>query len=128
MLNHIDLMGRLTRDPELRYTQTNTPVATFRLAVDRDKSKEKKTDFIEIVAWRNTAEFVGKYIKKGRLVVVSGSLQMREWQDKEGNKRITAEVICDSVYPADSKEREEKTAEVKERFAEIEDEDSELPF
>lgn len=107
MLNHIVLMGRLTRDPELRRTQSNVPVVNFTLAVDRDFSgrdgEEKQTDFIDIVAWRNTAEFVSKYFTKGRMAVVSGQLQIRNWTDKEGNKRRNAEVIADNVYFGDSK-------------------------
>ena len=107
MLNHIVLMGRLTRDPELRRTQTGTPVASFTLAVDRDfKDKttgEKATDFIDVTAWRSTAEFVSRFFMKGRMAVVSGRLQIREWTDKEGNKRRSAEVLADSVYFGDSK-------------------------
>ena len=107
MLNRIILMGRLTRDPELRHTQTGTPVASFSLAVDRDfKDKttgEKATDFIDIVAWRQTAEFVSRFFTKGRLAVVEGRLQIRDWTDKEGGKRRSAEVIADQVYFGDSK-------------------------
>ena len=107
MLNHIDLMGRLTRDPELRRTQSGTAVATFTLAVDRDfgsrETGEKETDFIDIVAWRHTAEFVSKYFSKGRMAVVSGRLQIRNWNDKDGNKRRSAEVVADNVYFGDSK-------------------------
>ena len=107
MLNHIVLMGRLTRDPELRRTGTGVAVATFSLAVDRDfpnsATGERETDFIDIVAWRNTAEFVDKYFSKGRMAVVSGRLQIRNWIDKEGNKRRSAEVIADNVYFGDSK-------------------------
>ena len=107
MLNHIVIMGRLTRDPELRYTQSQTPVASFSLAVDRDfggrDGGEKQTDFIDCVAWRSTAEFVSKYFTKGRMAVVSGRLQIRNWQDKEGNKRRSAEVVADNVYFGDSK-------------------------
>ena len=107
MLNHIVLMGRLTRDPELRRTQSGLPVASFRLAVDRDfvpkDGGERQADFIDIVAWRNTAEFVSKYFAKGRMAVVSGRLQMREWTDKEGNKRTSAEVVADNVYFGDSR-------------------------
>lgn len=107
MLNHIVLMGRLTRDPELRRTGSGLAVASFSLAVDRDfgnrESGEKETDFIDIVAWRNTAEFVSKYFAKGRLVVVSGRLQIRNWTDKEGNKRRSAEVVAENVYFAESK-------------------------
>ena len=108
MLNHIVLMGRLTRDPELRRTGSGTPVATFTLAVDRDFSNnretgEKETDFIDIVVWRNTAEFVSKYFTKGRMAVVSGRLQIRNWNDKDGNKRRSAEVVADNVYFGDSR-------------------------
>ncbi len=106
MLNHIVLMGRLTRDPELRRTQSGTAVAAFALAVDRDfkgDDGEKKTDFIDIVAWRNTAEFVSKYFTKGRMAVVEGRLQIRQWTDKDGNKRRSAEVVADNVYFGDSK-------------------------
>ena len=108
MLNHIVLMGRLTRDPELRRTGTGIPVATFTLAVDRDfgnnrETGEKETDFIDIVVWRSTAEFVSKYFAKGRMAVVSGRLQIRNWNDKDGNKRRSAEVVADNVYFGDSK-------------------------
>ena len=107
MLNHIVLMGRLTRDPELRYTQSQLPVATFSLACERDfggrDGSEKQTDFIDIVAWRQTAEFVSKYFTKGAMAVVSGRLQLRDWTDKEGNKRRSAEVVADNVYFGDSK-------------------------
>lgn len=106
MLNHTTLMGRLTRDPELRYTPSGTAVATFTLAVDRDFAQEggeRKTDFIDIVAWRQTGEFVSKYFTKGSMAVVSGRLQLREWQDKEGNKRRSAEVVADNVYFGENK-------------------------
>ena len=107
MLNRIILMGRLTRDPELRHTQTGTAVASFSLAVDRDfKDKstgEKSTDFIDIVAWRSTAEFVSRYFTKGRMAVVEGRLQLRDWTDRDGNKRRTAEVVAENVYFGDSK-------------------------
>ena len=107
MLNHIVIMGRLTRDPELRRTGSGTAVASFTVAVDRDFGKseggEKETDFIDCVAWRQTGEFVSKYFAKGRMAVVSGRLQIRNWTDKEGNKRRTAEVIADNVYFGDSK-------------------------
>ncbi len=107
MLNHIVLMGRLTRDPELRRTGSGVAVASFSLAVDRDfgnrESGERETDFIDIVAWRSTAEFVSKYFTKGRMAVVSGRLQIRNWTDKEGNKRRSAEVVADNVYFGDSK-------------------------
>ena len=110
MLNHIVLMGRLTRDPELRYTQSQVPVASFRLAVDRDfggrDGSERQTDFIDIVAWRSTAEFVSKYFTKGSMAAVSGRLQIREWTDREGGKRTTAEVVADNVYFGESKRRD----------------------
>ena len=106
MLNKIFIMGRLTRDPELRRTQSGTPVTSFSLAVDRDfksQSGEKETDFIDVVAWRSTAEFVAKYFTKGRMAVVEGRLQMRDWTDKDGNKRRSAEVVADNVYFGESK-------------------------
>ena len=106
MLNKIILMGRLTRDPELRRTQAGTAVVSFSLAVDRDykdQSGEKETDFIDIVAWRNTAEVVSKYFTKGRMAVVEGRLQIRDWTDKDGGKRRSAEVIAENVYFGDSK-------------------------
>ena len=105
-LNRIVLMGRLTRDPELRRTQSGTPVTSFSLAVDRDfksQSGEKETDFIDIVAWRNTAEFVCNYFTKGRMAVVEGRLQIRDWKDRDGNNRRSAEVVADNVYFGDSK-------------------------
>lgn len=102
MLNHIVIMGRLARDPELRRTQTGVPVASFRLAVDRDfKDKttgERATDWIDCVAWKSTGEFVSRYFTKGSLAVVDGRLQIRNWTDKEGNRRTTAEVVVDNVY------------------------------
>ncbi len=107
MLNHIVIMGRLTRDPELRRTSSGIAVASFTLAVDRDfgsrEGGERETDFIDCVAWRQTGEFVSKYFAKGRMAVVSGRLQIRNWTDKEGNKRRTAEVVADNVYFGDSK-------------------------
>ena len=106
MLNKITPMGRLTRDPELRRTGTGTAVTSFSLAVDRDfksQSGEKETDFIDIVAWRSTAEFVSKYFTKGRMAVVEGRLQIRDWTDKDGGKRRSAEVVADNVYFGDSK-------------------------
>ena len=107
MLNHIVIMGRLARDPELRRTQTGTPVASFRLAVERDfkdkASGERITDWIDVTAWSYTAEFVSKYFTKGRMAVVSGRLQMRDWTDKNGNKRTSAEIVADSVYWGDSR-------------------------
>lgn len=127
MLNHIVIMGRLTAAPELRYTQQNTPVASFTLAVDRDYQhggSEKQTDFIPCVAWRGTAEFVSKYFTKGSMAAVSGRLQLRDWTDKDGNKRRTAEVVADSIYFGESKKRD---ASPDVPFEEIPD-DSELPF
>ena len=106
MLNHIVLMGRLTRDPELRRTTSGTPVANFSLAVERDFKDDagvRQTDFIDIVAWRNTADFVSKYFARGRMAVVSGRLQIRQWKNKNGETRYSAEVVADSVYFGDSK-------------------------
>ena len=110
MLNHITIMGRLTRDPELRYTQSQTPVASFSLAVDRDYGSrdggEKQTDFIDCVAWRSTAEFVSKYSQKGSMAVVSGRLQIRDWTDRDGGKRRSAEVVVDNIYFGESRRRD----------------------
>ena len=107
MLNHITIMGRLTRDPELRRTGSGVAVTSFTLAVDRDfgnrENGERETDFIDCVAWRQTGEFVYKYFAKGRMAVVSGRLQIRNWNDKDGNKRRSAEVVADNVYFGDSK-------------------------
>ena len=107
MLNRIVIMGRLVRTPELRTTQTGIPVTSFTLAVDRDfrnrDSGEKSTDFIDVVAWKQTAEFVCKYFTKGRMAVVDGRLQIREWKDRDGNNRRSAEVVADNVYFGDSK-------------------------
>ena len=136
MLNHITIMGRLTRDPELRHTGSGTPCASFTVAVDRDFGKnengEKETDFIDCVAWRNTAEFVSKYFSKGRMAVVSGRLQIRGWTDKDGNKRRTAEVVADNVYFGDSKNASNgnsyDTPQAND-FAVIDgDDDEQLPF
>ena len=114
MLNHITIMGRLTRDPELRRTGSGTAVASFTLAVDRDFAPrdggERETDFIDCVAWRQTGEFVSKYFTKGRMAVVSGRLQIRGWTDKDGNKRRTAEVVADNVYFGDSRRDGEGSA------------------
>lgn len=151
MLNKIILMGRLTRDPELRHTGSGTPVASFTIAVDRDfKSQggEKETDFIDIVAWRTTAEFVCKYFTKGRMAVVEGRLQIRDWTDKDGGKRRSAEVIAENVYFGDSKKESGGASQQEyggvsqqdnfnalnnrmsqnQDFAEIGEEDGELPF
>lgn len=148
MLNHIVLMGRLTRDPELRRTGSGIAVASFTIAVDRDFSGkdggEKETDFIDIVAWRGTAEFVSRYFAKGRMAIVSGRLQIRNWTDKDGNKRRNAEVVADHVYFGDSKKEassgdsygssygQNYTApayqQPGEDFAMLEDDDAQLPF
>ena len=114
MLNHITIMGRLTRDPELRRTGSGVAVASFTVAVDRDfgksESGEKETDFIDCVAWRQTGEFVSKYFTKGSMIVVSGRLQIRNWTDKEGNKRRTAEVVADNVYFGESRRSADSNA------------------
>ena len=150
MLNHIVIMGRLTRDPELRRTGSGVAVVNFTIAVERDfgtkDGSEKETDFIECVAWRNTGEFVSKYFRKGRMAVVSGRLQIRGWTDKDGNKRRTAEIVADSVYFADSKRESDSSNNANggnspaaaqygggypvqpEDFAAIEIDDEELPF
>ena len=153
MLNHITSMGRLTRDPELRYTQSQTPVASFTLAVDRDFGSrdggEKQTDFIDCVAWRQTAEFVSKYFTKGSMAVVSGRLQIRDWTDRDGGKRRSAEVVVDNMYFGESRRRDgdsgdsrsssyssygnsgsagKSSAPAASAFAELDDGDGELPF
>lgn len=110
MLNHIVVMGRLTRDPELRKTASGVSVASFSVAVDRDFSQQdgkKETDFLDVVAWRNTAEFAAKYFMKGRMAVISGRLQIRNWEDKEGNKRRTAEILAENIYFGDSKKEDD---------------------
>ena len=121
MLNRICLMGRLTKDPELRYTQSKKPVVSFTIANERDIG-EKATDFIDCTAWSQTAEFVQKYFRKGQLVALTGRLQSRKWQDKNGNTRTSWEVVCDSVYFA------ERKAEEKPTLVEVEDDDGGLPF
>ena len=139
MLNHITIMGRLTRDPELRRTGSGTAVTSFTIACDRDFSGqdgEKEADFIDCVAWRSTAEFVSKYFAKGRMAVVSGRLQIRSWNDKDGNKRRTAEVIADNVYFGDSKSdsngNRTPTSHAPDApvsdYGQITDEDAQLPF
>ena len=151
MLNHITLMGRLVRDPELRRTGSGVAVTSFTVAVDRDFGKnengEKETDFIDCVAWRQTGEFVAKYFAKGRMAVVSGRLQIRPWTDKDGNKRRTAEVVADNVYFGDSRREGENTgstysapaaggfggysapaASPASDFAMLDDDDAQLPF
>ena len=131
MLNKIIVMCRLVRDPELRRTNSGTAVASFTIACDRDfKSDggEREADFIECVAWRNTAEFVSKYFTKGRMAVVSGRLQTRNWTSKEGNKRKATEIVAESVYFGDSKREElQSYAAPQESFAELPD-DGEIPF
>ena len=145
MLNRITLMGRLVADPELRTTPSGVTVATLRLACDRDfKNKqtgEKETDFISVVAWRQTAEFVSRYFTKGRMAVVEGRLQIRPYTDRDGNKRTAAEVVADNVYFGDSKPGGESanTSQAYQRpsggvdvsgddFAELADDDGDLPF
>ena len=148
MLNHITIMGRLTRDPELRRTGSGIAVASFTLAVDRDFSPkdggERETDFIDCVAWRQTGEFVSKYFTKGRMAVVSGRLQIRGWTDKDGNKRRTAEIVADNVYFGDSKRDGDSgnsfgaapasfggyatPAAPASDFAMLDDDDAQLPF
>lgn len=138
MLNHIVIMGRLTRDPEIRHTSSGTAVANFTLAVDRDFSGkdggEKETDFIDCVAWRNTADFISKYFTKGRMAVVSGRLQVRKWQNKDGENRYSTEVVAEHVYFGDSKKEtsgngyEPQYESGGNDFAEIEEDDGDLPF
>ena len=141
MLNKVVIMGRFTKDPELRRTGSGTAVTSFSLACDRDfksQSGEKETDFIEVVAWKNTAEFVSKYFSKGRMAVVEGRLQIRDWTDKAGNKRTTAEVVADNVYFADSKRSESNdnqkenfnalSGRLSDDFVPASEEDGELPF
>lgn len=123
MLNKIVVMGRLTRDVELRYTQNQTPVASFTIACDRDLG-EKQTDFLDCVAWKKTAEFVNNYFRKGSMAIVSGRLQIRDWTDKDGNKRKTAEIVADSVYFGESKR---EAAPQKPSFEELDD-GGDLPF
>lgn len=135
MLNRVIIMGRCTSDPELRRTGNGTAVTSFTLAVDRDFSKEeKKADFINCVAWRQTGEFISKYFAKGRMMVVDGRLEMRDWTDKDGNKRTSAEVVVDSAYFGDSK-KESSAASAKEtgntsaaEYPRLTDEDAQLPF
>ena len=144
MLNHITIMGRMTRDPELRRTGSGVAVTSFTVAVDRDiankETGERETDFIDCVAWRGTGEFVDKYFKKGSMAVVSGRLQIRSWTDKDGNKRRTAEVVADNVYFGDSKKEESSSNQAasfrpaapapspSSDFAILDDDDAQLPF
>ena len=135
MLNNIVIMGRLTRDPELRRTSSGVAVASFTLACERDfaaQGETRETDFIDIVAWRYTAEFFDKYFSKGQMAVVSGRLQIRNWKDKDGNKRRSAEILADHVYFGEAKR--DKTAQGEPQydpqggFSEIEDIDTTLPW
>lgn len=147
MLNQIVVIGRLTRDPELRRTGSGVAVASFTIACDRDfgaNGQERETDFIDCVAWRNTGEFVSKHFRKGRMAVVSGRLQIRSWTDKDGNKRRTAEIVADNVYFGDAKPEGSKSAAAPARmpadyigkpeedypddFAMMEGVDDQLPF
>lgn len=137
MLNKVIIMGRLGKDPELKRTQSGTAVASFPLAVDRDfkgQNGEKETDWIDVVAWRNTAEFVSKYFTKGRVAAVEGRLQTRKWKDKDGNNRVSVEVVADNVYFGDSKSeggRPNSTTSddaTGSNWAPIAEEDGELPF
>ena len=147
MLNHITIMGRLVRDPELRRTGSGVAVASFRVAVDRDfvskEGGERKADFIDCVAWRQTGEFISKYFTKGRMIVVDGRLEMRDWTDKDGNKRTSAEVVVANAYFGDSKREGESggysapapsygsyaaPAPAASDFAMLEDDDAQLPF
>lgn len=141
MLNHITIMGRLTRDPEMRSTQSGVAVASFTLAVDRDfggrDGGEKQTDFIDCTAWRHTAEFVSKYFTKGRMAVVSGRLQIDNYTDNDGNKRRSAKVIADNIYFGDSKKDGATSGQSDEApsftpapsdFVPVNVDDGELPF
>lgn len=127
MLNHIDVMGRLTRNPELRYTTSQVPVCSFSIACERDFGKEKVTDFIDVVTWRATAEFVEHYFKKGMLVAVSGRLQIRVAQDKNGENKRYAEVVADNVYFCEKKSESREEVKAETTFAE-DFEDGEFPF
>ena len=129
MLNVCTIMGRMVRDPELRRTNSGVAVTSFTLAVDRDFSGkdggEKETDFIDCTAWRGTGEFVSKYFSKGSMAIVSGRLQIRNWTDKDGNKRRSAEIVADNVYFGETKKDHAHPAQ---DFAMIEDADEQLPF
>lgn len=139
MLNHITIMGRLTRDPEMRRTGSGVAVTSFTIACDRDfgQNGQKETDFIDITAWRQTGEFVSKYFTKGRMAVVSGRLQIRSWTDKDGGKRRSAEVVADNVYFADSKKEESSGSNAQnyapysdplQDYAVVDGDDAQLPF
>lgn len=130
MLNQVVLMGRLVANPTLRYTQNQTPVASFTIAVDRDYQtggSERQTDFVECAAWRHTAEFVNKYFTKGQMIVVSGSLQSRKWQDKNGNNRVSWEVVADSVHFCGDKKSETMNVSAAD-FEDLDDDEGEIPF
>lgn len=130
MLNQVVLMGRLVANPTLRYTQNQTPVASFTIAVDRDYQtggSERQTDFVECAAWRHTAEFVNKYFTKGQMIVVSGSLQSRKWQDKAGNNRVSWEVVADSVHFCGDKKSETMNVSAAD-FEDLGDDEGGLPF
>lgn len=136
MLNHISIMGRLTKDPELRRTPAGLAVASFTVAVDRDfkdGNGERETDFIECVAWRGTGEFVERNFSKGKTIIVAGRLQIRKWEDKNGNKRSTAEVVADNVYFGDSRKDsgekyESAMSKPTQDFAVLDGDDDALPF
>lgn len=135
MLNHITIMGRFTKDPEMRRTGSGVAVTSFTIACDRDfgQNGEKETDFIDVTCWRSTAEFVSKYFAKGRMAVVSGRLQIRKWTDKNGNERRSAEVVADNVYFADSKSSSNAqnfvpSGEPLQEYAVVDGDDSMLPF
>lgn len=131
MLNKVFLMGRLTRDPELRHTQTGVSVVSFSLAVDRDykdQSGARQTDFVDVQAWRQTADFVSRYFAKGRMAVVEGRLEIRDWTDREGNKRRSTVVVADSVYFGDSKKDVAPASAQQTEFTDLGDDGGELPF
>ena len=153
MLNHITIMGRLTRDPELRYTQAGQPVASFSVACERDYGNrdtgERQTDFIDCVAWRQTGEFISKYFTKGSMIAVSGRLQIRDWVDRDGGKRRSAEINVDNAYFGESRRRDDNVGQGSSQgnggrnetsysspssydgpdsFSEIDDDDGDLPF
>lgn len=129
-MNRIVLMGRVCRDIELRHTQSGTPVASFPLAVDRPRSKdaEVKTDFIDCVAWRGTGEFIAKYFSKGQRIAIEGRLQIKDWTDKEGNKRKSAEVVVDTAYFCESKKNSDTATSNYQNFEETDENDDGLPF
>lgn len=125
-LNHIVLQGRLTKVPELRYTQTGTAVASFTVAVDRDYTREKETDFINITAWKQTGEFVSRYFDRGDMIVVSGRLQIRSYTDRNGANRTAAEVVAEHCYFCGSRKKADD--DMQPVYTELDDGDGELPF